>query len=416
MDDLVDQLPCGVILFTEAGYITQINATVEDHVGYTAAELEGQPFANLLSLASRLFYQTHIYPLLTLKGRVDEVALTLLSRSNQRTQILLNALCREVDGQRLIYCAYLPLDQRHLFEAELIQARKAAEQARQAVEESEARYRALAAELEERVAERTQELSIANSNLHYLNADLKRSNENLQQFAYVASHDLQEPLRKIQSFSDMLKTQYATELGEGTALLERMQLAASRMSMLIKDLLAFSRISTRQNTSSFVQLSTVINAVLIDLELALQEAHATVVIDQLPPVKGDPSQLGQLFQNLLSNALKFRRTSTDDNPISPRIRITVCQVAADDLPPAVVPARTAGMYHRIDVSDNGIGFDEKYVDRIFQVFQRLHGRSQYAGTGIGLAICAKVVTNHGGAITAHSRPGEGATFSVYLPV
>ncbi|QJW92370.1 hypothetical protein HNV11_15835 [Spirosoma taeanense] len=363
-----------------------------------------------------MFYQTHFYPLLNLNGRVDEVVLTLLGRTNQRIPILLNAVSQPQEGHLLTLCAYLPLGQRHNFETELIQARKAAEQARSAVQESEARYRALAAELEERVAERTKELSVANTNLHYLNADLKRSNENLQQFAYIASHDLQEPLRKIQSFGDILKNQYATQIGDGVDLLERMQSAASRMSILIKDLLAFSRISTQQEVSMSVPLTQVINTVLTDLELVIQETNALVEIDPLPMVQGDPSQLRQLFQNLLSNALKFRRRASDGTLENPQIRVNVYQIPASDMPPLVKPTRAASAYHRIDISDNGIGFDEKYVDRIFQVFQRLHGKNEFAGTGIGLAICAKVATNHGGAITATSQPGQGATFRVYLPV
>ena len=414
MDDLVNQLPCGVILFDEAGIITEINTTAEQHLGYAPAELAGKPFSQVLTVASRIFYQTHFYPLLDFNGRVDEVVLTLVGQTSQRIPILLNAVRQE--GQNVTCCAYLPLGQRHTFETELIEARKVAEQARIAVQESEARYRALASDLEARVTERTQELSVANTNLNYLNEDLKRSNENLQQFAYIASHDLQEPLRKIQAFSEMIRVRYASQIGGGADLLDRVQSAASRMSILIKDLLMFSRISTRQELTESVSLAQVVEAVLTDLEFAIQETGAVVETDVLPSVRGDSSQLGQLFQNLLSNALKFRRVLPSGNPITPRIRINVYQLTSSDLPPSVIPARTAEVYHRIDVLDNGIGFEQKYVDRIFQVFQRLHSKNEFAGTGIGLAICAKVATNHGGAITATSHPGQGATFSIYLPV
>lgn len=276
-------------------------------------------------------------------------------------------------------------------------------QANQDLAASEHRYRQLSAELDEQVRQRTQQLQ---SSVF----DLQRSNANLQQFAYVASHDLQEPLRKIQSFSDLLKAHYAGELGDGMDHLERMQAAASRMSILIKDLLTYSRISTRQETSRSVPLTQVVNAALNDLELVIRETSATVQIEPLPTVQGDASQLGQLFQNLLNNALKFRRPG-----VQPLIRVDAHPVATADLPALVKPARPAEVYYRIDVADNGVGFDEKYIDRIFQVFQRLHGKNTYAGTGIGLAICEKVVVNHGGAITATSQPGQGATFSVYLP-
>lgn len=262
----------------------------------------------------------------------------------------------------------------------------------------------LEAELEQQVQLRTQQLQTSVQ-------DLQRSNQNLQQFAYVASHDLQERLRKIQSFGDLLKSQYASQLGEGTDHLQRMQSAASRMSVLIKDLLMFSRISTQQDATNPVSLSTVVEGVLSDLDVVITETNARVTIEPLPTVQGDSSQLGQLFQNLLSNALKFRRPNT-----TPTIRVTARWVSVADLPPNVRPTRMAEGYHRIEVTDDGIGFDDKYVDRIFQVFQRLHGRNEYVGTGIGLAICEKVAANHGGAITATSQPGQGATFSVYFPV
>lgn len=257
--------------------------------------------------------------------------------------------------------------------------------------------------LEQEVDERTRQLRT-------LVQDLERSNENLQQFAYVASHDLQEPLRKIQSFGNLLQNQYAEQLGTGVDYLQRMQVAAHRMSTLIRDLLAYSRISTRQEAPASVPLGKVVEQAVADLDLLIKDTGATIEVDPLPVVPGDASQLGQLFQNLLSNALKFRRAN-----VPPVIEVHCQLVNADAVPPSVSPTRSAATYYRIDVADNGVGFDEKYLDRIFHVFQRLHGRSQYDGTGIGLAICEKVVANHGGAITAVSQPSQGAKFSIYLP-
>ena len=257
--------------------------------------------------------------------------------------------------------------------------------------------------LEQQVDQRTRQLQASMG-------DLQRSNQNLEQFAYIASHDLQEPLRKIQQFGDLLKTQHGDSLGEGVAYLERMQSAASRMSTLIKDLLAYSRISTGKSATVPVPLTEVVESVLTDLELRIRESGAVVHLDTLPTVWGDATQLGQLFGNLLSNALKFQRAG-----IPPVIGVRCQMIAVTDLPLLAHPTQSALAYYRIDVADNGIGFDEKYLDRIFQVFQRLHGKNQYAGTGVGLAICEKVVANHGGAITAHSQPGQGALFSVYLP-
>jgi len=155
---------------------------------------------------------------------------------------------------------------------------------------------------------------------------------------------------------------------------------------------------------------------LLDLDLVIQETGATVNVGSLPTFAGDHAQLRRLFQNLVSNALKFRRSDESGLLIAPQIQINAQLIQDADLPPMVKPTRTALAYHRIDVVDNGIGFDEKYLDRIFQVFQRLHGRSEYAGTGIGLAICEKVAANHEGIIWASSELGLGSTFFVYLPV
>ena len=248
--------------------------------------------------------------------------------------------------------------------------------------------------------------------LENLIADLKRSNANLEQFAYVASHDLQEPLRKIQSFGDVLQNNHGNQIGEeGAGLIGRMQNAANRMSVLIHDLLAYSRLSTRRDGAEPVSLQIVLSRVLDDLDFSIQATGAVIHTGFLPTVSGDEMQLRQLFQNLLSNALKFR--SADGPPV---VRIYSRQITAADLPADVLPLRQSDHYECIVLEDNGIGFDEKYASRIFQVFQRLHGRNKYEGTGIGLAIVQKVVENHGGAVTASSQPGQGATFTIYLPV
>lgn len=258
--------------------------------------------------------------------------------------------------------------------------------------------------LEAQVQQRTQELIVANQ-------DLKRFNDNLQQFAYVASHDLQEPLRKIQAFSTLLEQQLAGQLTQDSQrYLERISLAGARMSTLIKDLLAYSRISTRQQTFGLVSLEAILDQVRSTLEWTITERSAQIDADELPVVRGDESQLSQLFQNLLSNALKFTPAGQ-----SPQIRIQCFQRERHELPARVHPLSEAPRFVQISIGDQGIGFEEKYLDRIFQVFQRLHGKNEFAGTGVGLAICQKVVENHGGAITADSQPGKGATFCVYLP-
>lgn len=277
-----------------------------------------------------------------------------------------------------------------------------------ALRESEQRYRLLSEELELRVVQRTRELAEANE-------DLKRTNDNLQQFAYVASHDLQEPLRKIQQFGTLLMSEYADLLGQGSSYIERMQSSASRMSNLIQDLLIYSRISTREQVVMSIPLDSILAQTLVDLELVISESRAVTEAEPLPVVMGDALQLGQLFQNLISNALKFSRVDQTGSPTTPHITIRTQRTPYSQLPAALKTTRQTEVYHRIDISDNGVGFDEKYLARIFQVFQRLHRKSEFAGTGIGLAICQRVVDYHGGMITATSQLGEGATFSIYLP-
>lgn len=229
-------------------------------------------------------------------------------------------------------------------------------------------------------------------------AELERSNQELQQFAYVASHDLQEPLRKVIAFGDRLKTGNAAALDEkGTDYLARMQNAALRMRQLIEDLLTFSRVTTRGSPMQEVGLNEVMESVLGDLEQSILESGAEVEVETLPPVKADKVQMGQLFQNLVSNAIKYRKPD-----LPPRIEITGATTPGTGLV-------------EIRVRDNGIGFDEKYLDRIFIPFQRLHTREEYSGTGIGLAICKKIVERHAGSIGAKAQPGRGAVFIVTLP-
>jgi light-regulated signal transduction histidine kinase (bacteriophytochrome) len=241
-------------------------------------------------------------------------------------------------------------------------------------------------------------------------ARLERSNRELQDFAYVASHDLQEPLRKVSVFGERLKAKCGEVLGdEGKDYLDRMQKATGRMQGLINDLLNFSRVTTKSQPFAAVDLNEVVREVTTDLEARIEQVGGRVEAGQLPTIEAEPLHMRQLLQNLIGNALKFRRPD-----IKPVIKITA---VIGKHPPAPGSRSTAPREMvRLSVSDNGIGFDEKYTERIFQVFQRLHSRAEYEGTGIGLAITRKIVEHHSGEITAKSKPGEGATFIVTLPI
>ena len=250
------------------------------------------------------------------------------------------------------------------------------------------------------------ERSQAQQVLAHHTQELARSNAELENFARVASHDLQEPLRKVQAFGDRLQAKYSAQIGpEGLDFLARMLGAAARMQSLIEGLLMFSRVSTRAQPFARVDLNEVVREVLADLEVRIAETDTCVQVDTLPIVQAEPLQMRQLFQNLLGNALKFHRSG-----VSPELRVSASEQAIKP------PAMPRVDFYEITIEDNGIGFEEKYVDRIFGIFQRLHGRNEYEGSGVGLAICRKIVEYHGGAITARSQPGVGTRFIFTLPL
>lgn len=257
--------------------------------------------------------------------------------------------------------------------------------------------------LEQRVEERTAELSHANQLLAQYTVQLERSNRELQDFAFVASHDLQEPLRKIQAFGERLRSRSANLDPQAQDYLLRMQSAAARMQTLIQDLLTFSRVTTKAQPFKPVSLDKVLGEVLSDLEILIEKTGAIIEAGELPTLRADATQMRQLLQNLVANALKFR------HPNRPPL-IKIHASTRRDADPK------GGTWIDLIVEDNGIGFEPKYSERIFGLFQRLHGRSEYEGSGVGLAICRKIAERHGGTCGAIGIPEYGATFTVSLPV
>lgn len=239
-------------------------------------------------------------------------------------------------------------------------------------------------------------LSRANESLERRAQELERSNEELDQFAFIASHDLQEPLRKVRTFTEQALVLDGSNMSDKARdYLERSNLAAERMQQLISDLLAFARVSTRGRPFEPVDLASVARDVIDDLEPMISSSGGKVNLGELPTINADRTQMVQLLQNLVANALKFRR---------------------EDVPPIVsISSVRHGDEVDLTVADNGIGFDPQYSQRIFRVFERLHGRSEYPGTGIGLALCRKIVERHGGRIAAKGTPGEGSVFTATLP-
>jgi signal transduction histidine kinase len=239
------------------------------------------------------------------------------------------------------------------------------------------------------------QLEEINQQLKHTLAELERSNNELQQFAYVVSHDLQAPLRSISGYVEIVHGEYGDRLDdEAREMLQGARDNARRMRDLIQDLLAYSRVGSRREEPRDTALSVVVAEALANLSANLKEAGATVTVDDLPTLRVDASQFVQLFQNLIGNAVKFRR---------------------DEPPCVVVSARREAANWLLSVADNGIGMDEAHIPQIFEVFQRLHPQGKYPGTGIGLSICKKIVERHNGVIRVQSRPGAGTTFTIVLP-
>lgn len=254
--------------------------------------------------------------------------------------------------------------------------------------------------LEQKVEERTKDLVRSNK-------DLADRNSELAQYAYLASHDLQEPLRKILIFSKIIDEKYLSGMPEAKEKMAKVIASSERMRNLINDFLSYSKLSAASLFAP-VNLNDVIKEALSDLELMIEEKHADIRLENLPTIEAVPGQIRQMFQNLLSNAMKFARKNS-----TPVIKIWNELVAERSLD---APADANGGYARIYIRDNGIGVDESYFEKIFIIFQRLHSMGEYEGTGIGLAIVKKIIERHNGIIGVNSKEGEGATFIILLPV
>ncbi|NCI45656.1 ATP-binding protein [Sediminibacterium soli] len=264
--------------------------------------------------------------------------------------------------------------------------------------------------LEAKVYERAEQLNQANEILETKNAELERQNEELASFSYVASHDLQEPLRKIQTFSNRIQDLEKDKLSDtGKDYFNRMIAAAKRMHLLIEALLDYSRTNTSDRTLVETDIASLLRDARSNLSILIEEKKAVVEAGPLPKIKVIPHQFQQLLSNIIANSLKYSKPD-----VAPHIAITAEKVTGADSAHAGLSRNNR--YWRFCFQDNGIGFEQQYAGKIFELFQRLHGRMEYSGTGIGLAICKKIVQNHNGVITASGEPGEGARFDVYLPV
>lgn len=380
---LFDVAPDAILIIGADGRILRANYQAEQLFGYTSTELIEKPIEVLIParyadhhVALRAAYT--LAPHARRMGAGMELYAKRRDGRELAVEVALGPL--QVGAERQVLCIIRDITERKLAEQALRHAHD---------------------ELELRVQERTSELSHANRMLKGYAARLERSNRELQDFAFVASHDLQEPLRKIVAFGDRLKSRSGALDAQGRDYLERMQNAARRMQTLIYDLLEYSRITTKAQPFKPVDLAQIAIEVLSDLEIQIENAGANIALGELPTIEADATQIRQLLQNLIGNAIKFRHPER-----APHIEVFVRN-------PATPLEQTA--FVELVVKDNGIGFEPGYSDRIFGLFQRLHGREEYAGSGVGLAICRKIAERHSGKIVAIGLPGQGASFVVTLP-
>jgi len=371
---LVDSSPAGTLLVSAAGKVVLANPACEKLFGYGRGELVGHPLETLVperfrtehgNLCQRFFSQG--------ESKAVGEGRHLCGLRKDGTEVPLDIGLEIIEGEdgELALCTIVDITERAKYEEAL------AEQARMLVRTNE---------------------------------ELERSNADLQQFAYAASHDLQEPLRNVAAFSRLLDERYRDQLGDkGNELLAQIVDGSSRMSTLIQDLLAYSRVGTREAYFESTRCEEIVREVIRNLDVTIQEKGAEVTCEPLPEVRVDASQMTQLFQNLISNAIKFCEGK-------PRVHISAQRTESASpplrLPGAETTVRRGWLF---SVSDNGIGIEARYLDRIFNIFHRLHTREEYPGTGVGLAICKRIVERHGGHLSVESKPGEGTTFRFIIP-
>lgn len=378
---MTDNATSTLFMMDKSGYCTFMNAAGEKMFGYTQEEIRQKP----------LHYLIHhhrpdgsFYPM-------EECPIDRALPENYDVRAHRDLFFRK-DGSSLpVTCAASPIFNNGVPISTVIEVRDITLEL-----EAEQALRRSTKELEKLVDARTEELQAVN--------------EQLKQFAYAASHDLQEPLRKITFFIERLHDHAGASLDESNRqIIYRIQSTVGRMRGLINDILDYSNATMGRTSFKEVDTNKLVAEVVSDMEATIIEKEAELDIGELPPVKGDERQLRQLFHNLLSNALKYNRPGEP-----PRVSVSCGIVNGQDtLPPA--EGEDDKPFYLFEVRDSGIGFEQEYADKIFQVFQRLHGKKEYEGTGVGLAIVKKVAENHGGRIWAESVPGEGATFKVMLP-
>lgn len=391
MQDIAALIPCGVLVLDAQSYILSVNPFACTLLEYEAAEIVGQRIDRLLSMPSRIYFQTHIYPLITLQKAANELYLNVQTRQRAQIPVLLNAVSREQNGALITYITFIPVYQRRLFEQELIDAKKAAEAALLRNDE---------------LTRVQQELELHQTDLDRQLSYMRHRNDELEQFSKIISHDLQEPLRKITLFADLLSHEKPDALtGMGNRALAGIGTATGRMRQLISDLqFYFTLAGQLPNVVDTVDLTTLVQELIPEFE----PAHVTFEVETLAAVPGNKAELVNLFRHLFDNAVKFRGPGQ-----LVTIRVTSTVIGLNSFQHLPNKYRYCD-YARILISDNGPGFSNQHSEEIFHILKKLSPNTP--GIGLGLAISRKIVERHNGQISAQSAPGKGTQITLLLPV
>jgi sigma-B regulation protein RsbU (phosphoserine phosphatase) len=394
VDDLLNSAPCGFFSFTDDGTLVAVNDTLLGMLGSSYGELMGSRVESLLTLASRIFYQTHFFPMVRMHGKAEEIFLSLRAKSGEDIPVLANAVRRERQGGFVNHCAFIPVRERRKYEDELLKAKRAAEEALRNNEElTRARL-----ELELHARELDRKIS-----------RLEQKNQELTRISNILSHDMREPIRKLSMFASLFTQQDREGLSAtGQRSLDRIKNQSVKMEQLVMALQEFVSLDDTHEPVEEVDLGDTVGSARQWVSEKAGLGLMMPKLEPLPVLQGRRRQLMMLFFHLLDNAVKFRRPE-----VSPQVDIE-CQVIQHNSFRA-----SKGKYHytdfaRIVLADNGVGFDNRYSDYVFEALKKLEPNTP--GQGIGLAICRKVVENHNGSISVESEPGRGTRFTILLPL
>ena len=394
VDDLLNSAPCGFFSFTDDGTLMAVNDTLLGVLGHDRGDLLGHHVETILTLASRIFYQTHFFPLIRLHGKAEEIFLSLRSKTSGDVPVLVNAVRREREEGVVNHCAFIPVRERGKYEDELLKAKRAAEEA---LRNNEALTRTRH-ELEQQAREFDRKIS-----------SLEQKNQELTRISTILAHDLREPIRKLSVFASLFTQQDREALSlTGQRSLDRIKAESVRMERLLTALQQFVSLGVLDEPLEEVDLSEAVDSARRLVSERTGLGAAELRSEPLPVIQGRRRQLVMLFYHLIENAVKFRGAEA-----SPRIDIE-CRLIQHNSFRAIKGKYRYTDFAKIVLRDNGIGFDNRYSDYVFEALRKLDPNTP--GLGVGLAICRKVVENHDGSISVESEPGSGARFTILLPL